>query len=63
MKPNVGAVDRVARLAIGATLVLWAIIATQFWLALVGGLLIVTGLISFCPLYQLVGIRTCPNDG
>ncbi len=62
MRPNVGAVDRIARLVIGVGLVVAAVIGAQFWLAAVASVLIVTALISFCPLYHLVGIRTCPND-
>ena len=31
-------------------------------LLIVAGVFVLTSLISFCPLYTLVGINTCPKD-
>jgi hypothetical protein len=64
MTVNVGSADRVIRLVVG--LVLIALALTAGWgmvgtlvSAVVGGILIVTALGRFCPLYRLIGVRTC----
>lgn len=58
MKKNLGQVDRVARIFIGAVIL---IVAVQFqsWWGLLGLALIVTGAVGYCSLYRLVGISTC----
>ncbi len=65
---NVGAVDRVLRLALGALLAvlpfvtsleLWANPAAKWGAVAVGAVLIVTALVRFCPLYRIVGANTC----
>lgn len=60
MKKNVGGIDRGLRVAAGVVLVVLAAmghIGAWGWLGLVA---IATALISFCPLYTLLGINTCP---
>lgn len=68
MSINVGTPDRIARIIIGAVLVLLpflsglAIFANPVWLwasVIVGAVLIVTGLFRFCPLYAAFGMSTC----
>ncbi|MFB2553466.1 YgaP family membrane protein [Ensifer soli] len=64
---NFGSMDRVIRLVLG--LCLMALPFMTSWLASLGYLrvaisaiglvLIVTGIIRFCPAYTLFGIRTC----
>jgi len=57
MKKNMVTIDRVIRIAVGGTLV--AAAATGFlgaW-AWLGVIFLVTGLISFCPLYTVLGIN------
>jgi hypothetical protein len=66
MKKNMGTADKVIRviaaLVIGG--LIWANVITGtlaivlFVLAIV---FLITSLISFCPLYTLFGIRTCPK--
>lgn len=69
MKKNMGTADRIIRLIISA------IIAVLFFtntisgtlgiiLLVLAGIFTLTSLISFCPLYTLVGLSTCPakND-
>jgi hypothetical protein len=58
MKKNLGQVDRVARVFIGAVIL---IVAAQFgsWWGLLGLALIITGAVGYCGLYDLVGIKTC----
>lgn len=59
MKPNIGNLDRLLRIVIG--LVLMALAATHIvgWWGWLGVIPLLTGLLRFCPLYPLLGIRTC----
>lgn len=62
---NVGTIDRVARLALGAALgvgFLTGFIATPlgYVAAVVSVVMLVTGLLGTCPAYSLLRIRTCP---
>jgi len=63
MQANEGTVDRVLRVVIGLVLLgvglsrvggAGAVVAV-----VVGAVLLLTGLIGFCPLYRLFGISTC----
>ena len=60
MKTNEGTLDRALRVVIG--LILLAL--TQFGPATAWGYIgivpLVTGLVGMCPLYSMLGIRTCP---
>ncbi|HOW09420.1 MAG: DUF2892 domain-containing protein [Bacteroidales bacterium] len=63
MKKNVGTIDKTVRLALAAlAVVLYFLGAVKGTLALVvliiAVLLVVTSLISFCPLYTLFGLNT-----
>jgi len=64
MKSNMGIADRVIRVIIAA------VIATLFFthiitgtlgivLMVVSGIFVLTSLISFCPLYRIIGVTTC----
>jgi hypothetical protein len=64
MKTNMGSADRIIRLlvtAIVAALFFSGIITgtTAIVLAIVALVFVLTGLIGFCPLYTLFGIKTC----
>lgn len=59
MKANVGGIDKTLRIAVGALLLI--LTATQvigLW-GLVGIVPLATGLFNFCPLYTVLGIKTC----
>ena len=63
MNTNVGSIDRVIRVVLGLGL-----LSTVFWLegsvrwfGLIGLVPLLTGVFSFCPLYTVLGIRTCPT--
>ena len=58
MKANVGSIDRAIRLILGLiTLGLgWYF---QSWFGLLGVVFIATGLMNYCPLYAIFGIKTC----
>ena len=64
MTANVGSADRIIRIIVGLILVLlpfisgWGFLGTVVSV-LVGGVLVVTALVRFCPLYRLIGVRTC----
>ncbi|MEM9073735.1 MAG: DUF2892 domain-containing protein [Myxococcota bacterium] len=66
--PNVGTADRIGRVVVGgvvasaglwATLPFWAVIAT----AVSGGAWALTGIVSRCGMYYLLGHSTCPVSG
>lgn len=61
---NVGGIDRILRIIVGAALVLWFLVdqGTGFWhwAKLIGIVPLATGLLSTCPLYSVLGVSTCP---
>lgn len=64
MKKNMGSIDRIIRLllaAIFAYLYFAGIVTGTSGLILVilGGVFVLTSLVSFCPLYTLFGVNTC----
>jgi len=68
MTANVGTVDRIIRLVIGLALILapfvtnWALVqsTTGTILSVVVGLILAgTSMMKFCPLYRILGLRTC----
>jgi hypothetical protein len=64
MKKNMGGTDKIVRLLTAAVLVILntegILTGTFRWLSLAfTGILVATSLISFCPLYTLLGINTC----
>ena len=65
MKKNMGNADRAIRVIIAvliAVLYFTNVISGTLGLILliVAGVFVLTSLVSFCPLYSLVGINTCP---
>ena len=61
MKATVGSIDRTLRFVLGLA-VLGAGYYFKSWWGLVGLVPLLTATFSFCPLYPLVGISTCPKD-
>ncbi|WP_407524249.1 DUF2892 domain-containing protein [Lacibacter sp. MH-610] len=66
MKKNMGSADRIIRVllaAVFAYLYFGGVITGTLGIVLVvlGGVFVLTSLISFCPLYTLVGFSTCPR--
>ncbi|OIO71035.1 MAG: hypothetical protein AUJ57_07555 [Zetaproteobacteria bacterium CG1_02_53_45] len=64
MKENVGGLDRFFRLAFGAVLIGFGTVFGLFapWSYIVGGVLVATALIGFCPLYPMIGFSSCGAD-
>ena len=58
MQPNVGGIDRVLRIVLGAAIIGWGVYA-QNWLGLIGVPLLLSGLVRQCFLYKLIGVSTC----
>ena len=68
---NVGGLDRIMRFVIGALLIVTPFVpglqdlvtswgGWKYALTVVGGIMVTTAAMRFCPAYILFGIRTCP---
>lgn len=57
---NEGTLDRAVRIVLGLALLSIAFIGPKTPWGFVGVVPLLTGLIGSCPLYRLVGLRTCP---
>lgn len=71
MSPNVGGIDRVFRAIIGLVLIALPFVSGMAlfdgglfkWGAVVVGLImLVVSITKICPLYAILGIRTCPMN-
>jgi hypothetical protein len=60
---NEGTLDRVVRVVAGLAVLSLVFVGPKSWWGLVGLLPLGTGLVGFCPLYGLLGLRTCPAPG
>jgi Protein of unknown function (DUF2892) len=60
MAPNVGTLDRSARIGVGLLLVVLAATNVVGAWGYLGLVLVLTGLLRVCPAYALLGIKTCP---
>ncbi len=60
MKVNVGGIDKIARIVVGALLLILAATGTLGAWAWIGIVPLATGLMGWCPAYSLLGIKTCP---
>lgn len=67
MSKNVGGIDRILRAIIGLALLGCAFFVLtigsvlSYAIAAVGAILLLTSIISFCPLYRIIGTRTCKD--
>lgn len=62
MNPNEGHLDRGLRIVVGLAVLSLIFVGPQTWLGLFGLIPLVTGLVGFCPLYRLAGLRTLPAN-
>ncbi len=60
MKANVGGIDRVLRIVLGAALIALTLMGTIGVWGWIGVVPLVTALVGFCPAYKLLGLNTCP---
>jgi len=58
-KTNEGTIDRVLRVIVGLALIAIVFIGPQTPWGWVGLVPLLTGLVGTCPLYSVLGIRTC----
>lgn len=58
---NVGGLDRILRVILGLALIAIVFVDPQTPWGWVGLVPLLTGLFGTCPLYSLLGIRTCPR--
>ena len=63
MQANVGSVDRAIRIIIALALfsLFFLLDGNLRYLAVIGFVPLVTALASWCPLYSLLGLSTCPR--
>jgi hypothetical protein len=66
MKKNMGNLDKIIRIIVAiafAGLYFGGIITGIMGIVflVLGGVFVLTSLVSFCPLYTLVGLNTCPR--
>lgn len=59
MNRNVGSLDRGLRIVGGLGLIAWALLGGPVW-AWIGVVPLATGAMGLCPLYSVLGIKTCP---
>ncbi|MBN8530833.1 MAG: DUF2892 domain-containing protein [Alphaproteobacteria bacterium] len=57
MACNVGNTDRILRILVGLAIIVAGLVFEN-WLGAVGVILVITGLIRWCPAYLPFGIRT-----
>lgn len=60
MTMNEGTLDRTIRIVVGIALLSLTLVGPRTMLGLVGVVPLLTGLVGFCPLYAVFGVRTCP---
>ena len=61
MKKNVGGIDRIIRIAAGLAILSLVFIGPETKWGYLGLIPLATGLIGWCPPYQLFGISTCKS--
>ena len=57
MKKNVGSLDRLLRLIVGAVIIVWGVYSESWW-GLVGIVPLMTGLLNWCPIYLPLSLST-----
>jgi hypothetical protein len=62
LEKNVGGIDKVLRLGIGAVAMGVGAYTGMWWLVGVGAIIFLTGLLGRCGLYYLIGVNTCPVE-
>lgn len=59
MTPNIGTLDRYARIVLGLVLLSLVFVGPKTLWGLLGLIPLITGLARFCPAYRIVGVDTC----
>ncbi len=58
MKCNIGKIDRIIRIVLGAAVLGWGVMNGNIIADVVGGVILFTAIIGWCLLYALFGINT-----
>ncbi len=61
MTRNLANWDRIARLVLGALLIILALTGTIGVWGYLGVIFVGTAFLSFCPIYRIFGIKTCQD--
>lgn len=61
MIKNVGSTDKIIRIVLGLALIAGALLGYGVWMW-IGVVPLVTALLNWCPVYRILGIRTCPME-
>lgn len=61
MPRNEGTLDRILRIIVGLVLLALIFVGPKTMWGLIGLIPLLTGLIGYCPLYQIFGLNTCPT--
>lgn len=59
MQANIGTLDRTLRIVLGLALIALVFVGPQSPWGWFGLIPLLTGLVRFCPLYSVLGVRTC----
>ena len=62
MKVNVGGIDRILRILVGAVLIGLVVTGQIGWWGWLGVIPLATGLIGWCPPYAMLGFSTCKTS-
>jgi hypothetical protein len=60
MNKNVGTIDKVLRVVVGLALIAMVFVGPQTPWGWIGIVPLATAAMGWCPLYTVLGIRTCP---
>ena len=58
---NLGQADRIARLVLGALMIVLALTGTIGVWGWLGAILVATAFMNFCPIYRIFGLKTCTD--
>jgi len=61
MSRNLGQIDRIARLVLGALLIVLAAVGTIGVWGYLGVIFVGTAFVNFCPIYRVFGFKTCQD--
>ena len=60
---NLGKTDKIIRALLGIVLLVAAYLTPYWWLAIFGAVALGTSLLSFCPLYAILGLNSgCKSE-
>jgi len=61
MNKNIGKIDKIVRILVGLAIITYGIME-QSWFGILGVIPLLTAIISWCPLYCPLKIKTCEKN-